>query len=77
MIITLTYFGRLTELTGKSMESLDIKDETVRGIRKSLEEFYPTLCEMTYQLAANNSILNEDDSITVNRLDVFPPFSGG
>ena len=77
MKITLSYFGRLTELTGKTSEVISVDDMRVRAIKVQLEQIYPTLKTMSYQLAENNNILNQEASIQTQRLDVFPPFSGG
>ena len=77
MTITFTYFGRLIDFTGTASESLNVSKASVQDIRNVLEKMYPDLKQITYQLAENNTILKDEDMITSNKLDVFPPFSGG
>ena len=77
MQITFHFFGQLAELTGGSSAQLDVEMTSVGNIRKKLIEHYPELNTMSFQLAADNAILREDESITTHEVDVFPPFSGG
>lgn len=77
MTVTVTYFGKLTEVTGKSYEELRLEAATVKGVKTALEQHYPSLKDMTYQVAENNSILTNEDTIQTTTLDIFPPFSGG
>lgn len=77
MNITVTYFGKLTELTGKSSEELTLEESTVKGVKSALEQKYSSMKDMTYQVAENNSILTNEDTIQTTTLDIFPPFSGG
>ena len=73
----MTYFGKLTELTGRSSEELEVNDVSLNGIRSALERAYPAMKTMSYQIAENNRILTTEDNIQSQQLDVFPPFSGG
>ena len=77
MNVTVTYFGKLTELTGKSSEVLSIDDLSVKGVKSALELAYPSFKNRTYQIAENNSVLTSGDTIKTKNLDIFPPFSGG
>ena len=77
MNVTVTYFGKLTELTGKSSEELTLKESTVKGVKTALEQKYASMKDMTYQIAENNSILTNEATIQTTTLDIFPPFSGG
>lgn len=77
MNIQVTYFGKLTELTGRTSEALTIDDLSVQGVKAALEQAYPSFKNMTYQIAENNSILTNEGTIQTQALDIFPPFSGG
>lgn len=77
MKVTVTYFGKLTELTGTTSEELTLEELSVKGVKGALEQKYPSMKNMTYQVAENNSILTNEDPIQTTTLDIFPPFSGG
>ncbi|WP_026755285.1 MoaD/ThiS family protein [Sediminibacter sp. Hel_I_10] len=77
MKITVTYFGKLTELTGMTSEELSIAEASVKGVKSALEQRYPSLKNSTYQIAENNSVLANEAHIQTRTLDIFPPFSGG
>lgn len=77
MKIELHYYGTLTEITGKNSEVLECDAVTVYDIRNTLAQQYPKLKNSTYNLAANNSLLKENETIQEGKIDVFPPFSGG
>lgn len=77
MNVTVTYFGKLTELTGKSSEALTLEAASVKGVKRALEQKHASLKDMTYQIAENNTILTNEATIQSTTLDIFPPFSGG
>lgn len=77
MNITVTYFGKLIELTGRTLEDITIEESSVVGVKTALEKAHPAFKNRTYQLAENNSILQQEDRLKTRALDVFPPFSGG
>ena len=77
MEIYLTYYGRLTEITGKTSEQIEVEGVMASDIKKKLGSMYPSLQTMQFTLAENNALLGENDLFTSKQLDVFPPFSGG
>lgn len=77
MEVTLTYYGKLVELVGKSKEVISIDDITISELIMWLKNEYPPFEKLTIKIAQNNRIGELEDRIATNQIDVFPPFSGG
>jgi molybdopterin converting factor small subunit len=77
MDITLTYYGKLVEVVGKSQELRDIQAITLQELVIWLEKEYPDLKRFSLKIAQNNAIGELKDEITSKNIDIFPPFSGG
>ncbi|WP_312078540.1 MoaD/ThiS family protein [Chryseobacterium sp.] len=77
MKIKLNYYGKLTDITKTSSETIDIEEMNVLSLKEKLGELYQSFRDMTYQFAENNTMLEDKDVIQSEELDVFPPFSGG
>ncbi|MFL9833620.1 MoaD/ThiS family protein [Chryseobacterium terrae] len=77
MKIKLNYYGKLTDITKKSSETIDVEEMNVMSLKERLGELYQSFKDITYQFAENNSMLEDKDVIEAEELDVFPPFSGG
>ena len=77
MKITILFFGQLAEITGTSNIKLsDIADTD--DLRNKLQQQFPALEKMTFSIAVNkkmtqeNTILKPEDEVAL-----LPPFSGG
>ncbi|MDB9903479.1 MoaD/ThiS family protein [Flavobacteriaceae bacterium] len=77
MDVTLTYYGKLVEVVGKSQELIDVQAITFRELVLWLENEYPDLKKLSFKIAQNNAIGELEDKITSKNIDIFPPFSGG
>ncbi|MAY22020.1 MAG: hypothetical protein CMC74_04510 [Flavobacteriaceae bacterium] len=77
MKITVTYYGQLTEITGTASETIEVDGNSASGIRELLNNHYPKMKAIPYQLAQNNALLTEETVLTHQNIEVFPPFSGG
>ncbi len=77
MEVTLTYYGKLVELIGKTSEEINIDNSTVNELLLWLENEYPAIAQLSIQIAQDHTIGKLDDNITAKQIDVFPPFSGG
>ena len=77
MDVTLTYYGKLVEVVGKSQELIDVQAITLRELVLWLENEYPDLKKLSLKIAQNNAIGELEDKITSKKIDIFPPFSGG
>jgi molybdopterin converting factor small subunit len=77
MELHLTYFGQLAEITGDHNEIIEISGASVHELKEVMKKKYPRLQQLSFVVAQDNQLLNENDKITGSQLDVFPPFSGG
>lgn len=77
-MITVHYFARLRELTGKGQESLDRVSLTVEELLDWAEETYPGFGKETIHVAVNEEYARNEDVITSGDVCAFiPPVSGG
>lgn len=77
-MITLHYFARLRELTGKGEESLDRAPMTVAELLDWAEETYPGFGGDTLHVAVNEEYARAEDVIQPGDVCAFiPPVSGG
>lgn len=79
MLVTVKYFGLITEITQTEEEQIEIKNmNVVFDLNVYLLKKYPKLKEVTFNIAQNQSIvtfkskLNNGDIIAL-----LPPFAGG
>jgi molybdopterin converting factor subunit 1 len=80
VIITIKYFGAVTDTTKKSEEQLLLDDtvNSLHSLQRKLEEQYPELQYITYRFAVNQSIVNEDVALNdLDKIALLPPFAGG
>ena len=77
-MITVHYFARLRELTGKGEESLDRASLTVKELLNWAEETYPGFGKETIHVAVNEEYALNEDVIQSGDVCAFiPPVSGG
>ncbi|ARF17876.1 molybdopterin converting factor subunit 1 [Sporosarcina ureae] len=77
-MITVHYFARLRELTGKDEESLDRAPLTVEDLLNWAEATYPGFGKETIHVAVNEEYALKDDVIQAGDICAFiPPVSGG
>ena len=77
-MITVHYFARLRELTGKGEESLDRASLTVEELLNWAEETYPGFGKETIHVAINEEYARNEDIIQSGDVCAFiPPVSGG
>lgn len=77
-MITVHYFARLRELTGKGVESLERESLTVEELLDWAEETYPGFGKDTIHVAVNEEYARADDVIRAGDVCAFiPPVSGG
>ncbi|ANW95025.1 hypothetical protein AXE80_01375 [Wenyingzhuangia fucanilytica] len=80
MLITIKYFGMLVETTNLNQESisLEVDDCTLESIEKKILSKYPTLTNITYNIAVNQKIVSKNYPIkNGDELAFLPPFAGG
>ncbi|GKV65156.1 MULTISPECIES: molybdopterin converting factor subunit 1 [unclassified Sporosarcina] len=77
-MITVHYFARLRELTGKGEESLDRAPLTVGELLDWAETTYPGFGRDTIHVAVNEEYARKEDVIQAGDVCAFiPPVSGG
>jgi|TARA_R110002051_G_scaffold169498_1_gene240030 molybdopterin converting factor small subunit len=77
MEIKLKYHGRLTEVFGKSQDTITVVAITAEDLKKELKGYDLRFRESVFQIAQNNKIIEGSDILTTAAVDIFPPFSGG
>lgn len=79
MPIQVKYFGAIEEATGKKEEAFEVSD--IRGsldrLKTACHEKYPSLNELTFQLAVNQSLESGDQLKDGDEVAFLPPFAGG
>lgn len=80
MLVTVKYFGMIEEHTHTHQENIHISSEslTVEEFQNIILTKYPTLQELTYNIALNQKITTKEKSINNgDELAFLPPFAGG
>ncbi len=80
MLITVKYFGMLTEQTHKQEETLTFESQNndIQSLETSILHKYPELKKMSYNIALNQNIVAKTTVIhNGDELAFLPPFAGG
>lgn len=80
MKINLQYFGMVAEITKLNNEFFKIDSDVVAKseLIGLLQDKYPELCNITYNLAYNCNIVTEEINFKDNdQIALLPPFAGG
>jgi len=76
-MITIRFFGQLTEITGRPTLEKEDSVDTDELIRL-LEQQYPALKESRYKIAVNRNIVQSNTALQAGaEVALLPPFSGG
>ena len=77
MMITIRYFGLLTEVTGCTSEKINFSRTTIFDVKEVLFQKYKTLKNKDFQVAQNNELNTDKTKITSTEIALLPPFAGG
>ncbi|SFZ94467.1 molybdopterin synthase sulfur carrier subunit [Flaviramulus basaltis] len=77
MLITIKYFGQLTEITHLEEEYLDFEGTQVSELLDTLYRKYNTLKTKDFQVAQNQELVDENTKLTGQEIALLPPFAGG
>lgn len=77
MMITIRYFGLLTEVTGCTSEKINFSGTTIFDVKEVLFQKYKTLKNKDFQVAQNNELNTDKSKITSTEIALLPPFAGG
>ena len=77
MEIKLLFFGQITDIIGVS--TLEIKElNSTDALKLQLENQFPVLQTVSYAIAVNKKIIQENTTLIHNdTVALLPPFSGG
>lgn len=69
-------FGKIAELIGEDIAGNSFPDTDT--LRTMLDEMYPALKQLNYQIAVNKEIVHTNTQISEDAtIALLPPFSGG
>ena len=77
MLITIKYFGQISEVTQKNEEQLEVISDSVGGLLKNLYALYEGLKEKDFQIAQDQELVHLESELTGKEIALLPPFSGG
>ena len=78
MVITIKYFGILSEITNKDTENLIVEDNcNSNDINKILIETYPSISNVNYIIAVNQNVIQNIYSLSPNDEIALLPLSLG
>ncbi|PJB11768.1 MAG: molybdopterin synthase sulfur carrier subunit [Flavobacteriales bacterium CG_4_9_14_3_um_filter_40_17] len=77
MEISILFFGQLAEIIGKPSLSLSNVSNT-DDLKAHLQQQFPALEEMTFSIAVNKNIIQQNTHLNAgDEVALLPPFSGG
>jgi molybdopterin converting factor small subunit len=78
MTLIVKYFGMTAEASSKSEETILGNYSTIQELKNALIVLYPKLDNMSFKIAVNQSIVNNDYVLMGNEeVALLPPFAGG
>lgn len=78
MKLTINYFGMIAEAVGSSKAEFELHGKNVSDLKNELENTFPELLGMSYQIAVNQKLVSTETEITEqDEIAVLPPFAGG
>lgn len=67
----------ITEHTSCKEDHIEFTKITVSDLIDELNELYPNLKTLDFQVAINNKIVDKESRVTEKEIALLPPFSGG
>ncbi|MCB9204128.1 MAG: MoaD/ThiS family protein [Flavobacteriales bacterium] len=78
MKLTINYFGMIAEAIGSSKAEFEFHGKRVSDLKQELENTFPELEGMSYQIAVNQKLVSTEIVIAEqDEIAVLPPFAGG
>ena len=77
MLITIKYFGMLTEVTNCEKETMNFYGNDISELLDMLYIKYSGLKNKDFQVAQNQELVSIETKLTSNEIVLMPPFSGG
>lgn len=78
MVVSVNYLGMLVDQTGKSKEQITFVEDNVKALDLSLQDKYPILKELPYNIVVNLEVAPADLHLEAeDEIALLPPFAGG
>lgn len=77
MLVTIKYFGMLTELTNCNEETIEFSGSYISELLEVLFLKYSNLKDKPFQVAQNNELVSIKTKLINQEIVLLPPFSGG
>lgn len=78
MLIKLLYFAQISEKVGKSSEEIEFRGSNTEDLMKQLYAKYPKLEGLTFKIAVDQVLINENTDLkNGDEVALLPPFAGG
>lgn len=78
MNITILFFGMLAEQTKTSILELETSSKKISELENEVLSLFPTLKKLTYGIAVNEIIVQNDVKLSSgSKVAFLPPFAGG
>lgn len=77
MEVNVKYFGLIADQLEKQEEKITLSDNDKKDLKGFFNQHYPTLSNVSYQIAVDHKFSNKIDSEQVNEIALLPPFAGG
>jgi molybdopterin converting factor small subunit len=77
MQVTILFFGRLTDITGSKILTMQDVEDTDALVKK-LQQQYPAFQHAPYIVAVNKEVINGNTKLSNDcAVALLPPYSGG
>ncbi|MCC7455285.1 MAG: MoaD/ThiS family protein [Crocinitomix sp.] len=78
MNVTVLFFGMLAEVTQTSVLELNTNSMHLTDFQNEVLNLFPDLKKMSFKIAVNEKIVEEDVPLTAfSKIAFLPPFAGG
>lgn len=77
MLVTIKYFGMLTEAASCKEETIDFSGNYISELLDELFVKHPNLKGKQFQVSQNQELVSYDAKLNSTELVLLPPFSGG
>ncbi|MGB3467056.1 MAG: MoaD/ThiS family protein [Cyclobacteriaceae bacterium] len=78
MKLTIRFFGKLAEITGKDHSTLAVDDGlSVEALKELMNKQYDSWQTQTYLVAVNQTIADKGELYDGDEVAFLPPFAGG
>ena len=77
MVITIKFFGQITEITQCEQEALETAGSLVYDLVEELYGIYPKLADISFKVAQDQEIVALETPLDGTEIALLPPFAGG